>query len=57
MTVQRSFREISKDDVGEADQQSFLVSLGWSKAPDWGQLLESKRVMIISEAGAGKTYE
>lgn len=57
MAVQRSFREISKDKVGEADQQSFLVSLGWSKAPEWGQLLESKRVLIISEAGAGKTYE
>lgn len=57
MAVQRSFREISKDNVGEADQQSFLVSLGWSKAPEWGQLLKSKRVLIISEAGAGKTYE
>lgn len=55
--MQRSFREIFKDNVGEADQQSFLVSLGWSRAPEWGQLLESRRVLIISEAGAGKTYE
>ncbi|MCU7916793.1 MAG: ATP-binding protein [Candidatus Thiodiazotropha sp. (ex Epidulcina cf. delphinae)] len=31
--------------------------MGWSGAFDWDKLLESKRVLIISEAGAGKTYE
>lgn len=57
MAVDRSFRDISKDHISEADQQSFLVGLGWSKASGWDQLLKSKRVLIISEAGAGKTYE
>lgn len=34
-----------------------LVRMGWSGAFGWDKLLESKRVLIISEAGAGKTYE
>lgn len=57
MAVERSFRDISEDKLGEADQQAFLVSLGWSHSVGWGELLRSKRVLIISEAGAGKTYE
>lgn len=57
MAVQRSFRDIPEGKLDEAGQQSFLVSLGWSNAPGWDELLRSKRVLIISEAGAGKTYE
>lgn len=57
MTVQRSFHHIPEGHLGEADQQPFLVSLGWSNASGWNDLLLSKRVLIISEAGAGKTYE
>ena len=44
-------------EISEADQQSFLVSLGWSKGTTWRELLRSMRVLMISEAGAGKTYE
>jgi len=57
MAVERSFRNIPDGKLDQADQQSYLVSLGWSKAPGWDELLRSKRVLIISEAGAGKTYE
>lgn len=57
MTVERSFRDIPEGKLDEADQQSFLVSLGWSNAPGWDELLRSKRILIISEAGAGKTHE
>ena len=41
----------------DADKQAFLVSLGWSRGTTWEDLLRSKRVLVISEAGAGKTYE
>ncbi|TQF14188.1 ATP-binding protein [Myxococcus llanfairpwllgwyngyllgogerychwyrndrobwllllantysiliogogogochensis] len=34
-----------------------LVEKGWSGAFGWDKLLESQRVLIVSEAGAGKTYE
>lgn len=57
MVVERSFRDISEGKLDEASEQSFLVSLGWSNASGWDELLRSKRILIISEAGAGKTYE
>ncbi len=55
--IERTFQNIPKGHLSEADQQSFLVSLGWSSGTTWQDLLRSKRVLIISEAGAGKTYE
>ncbi|MCD6527290.1 MAG: ATP-binding protein, partial [Desulfuromonas sp.] len=55
--IERTFKNIQEDDLSNADQQSFLVNLGWSSDATWEDLLRSKRVLIISEAGAGKTYE
>ena len=55
--IERTFQNIPNEKISEADQQSFLVSLGWARGSSWDDLLQSKRVLIISEAGAGKTYE
>lgn len=55
--IERIFQDIPDGKLGEADQQAFLVSLGWSRGTTWDDLLRSRRVMMISEAGAGKTYE
>ena len=55
--IERTFQDIPEGKVSEADQQSFLVSLGWSRGATWDDLLQSKRILMISEAGAGKTYE
>jgi hypothetical protein len=55
--IERTFQNIRDKDLSDADQQSFLVSLGWSKGTTWEDLMRSKRVLMISEAGAGKTYE
>ena len=55
--LERTFQNIPEGKLSEADQQSFLVSLGWSRGTTWEDLLRSKRVLMISEAGAGKTYE
>lgn len=52
--IDRTFNDIPDGKVNDADQQSFLVSLGWSRGDRWNDLLSSKRVLIISEAGAGK---
>ena len=57
MAIQRAFNDIAPDKILEADQQSYLTSLGWSRASGWADILRSKRILIISEAGAGKTYE
>lgn len=55
--VERIFQDLSDCDIDSADQQAYLVKLGWSKGVSWESLLQSKRILIISEAGAGKTYE
>ena len=55
--IERTFQNIPEGKLSEADQQSFLVSLGWSRGTTWDELLRSRRVLMISEAGAGKTYE
>ncbi len=55
--IERTFIDIPDGKVTEADDQSFLIGLGWSRGDTWDDLLQSKRVLIISEAGAGKTHE
>ncbi|MFT8895724.1 MAG: hypothetical protein ABF968_02045 [Acetobacter sp.] len=55
--IKRTFQDIPKGKIGEADQQSFLASFGQMQGSTWDDLLRSKRVLLISEAGAGKTYE
>jgi len=55
--IERTFQDIPDGKIEDADQHEFLVSLGWSIGTSWGELLQSKRILIVSEAGAGKTYE
>lgn len=55
--IERSFQDIPDDKITEAEQIAFLMDLGWHKGSNWADLLKSKRILIISEAGAGKTYE
>lgn len=55
--IERNFQDVPEDRINEADQQSFLVDLGWSRGTTWQDLLHSRRVLMVSEAGAGKTYE
>ena len=55
--IERTFQNIPEGSLNETDQHSFLDSLGWSKGATWADLLRSRRVLLISEAGTGKTYE
>jgi hypothetical protein len=55
--IERTFQDIPDDKITEADQTAFLMDLGWHNGSKWDDLLRSARVLIISEAGAGKTYE
>ena len=57
MGIERTFQDIPEGKLEDVDQQVFLAELGWSRGSGWQDLLSSKRVLIISEAGAGKTYE
>lgn len=57
MAIQRTFQYIPEGKLSESNHQHALVKLGWSTGTGWKDLLRSKRVLIVSEAGAGKTYE
>lgn len=57
MAIKRTFQDIPLVDIGKADQQSYLSALASIRDTGWQDLLKSKRILIISEAGAGKTYE
>lgn len=55
--IQRIFCELSAKEIFDVEQMTTLVRMGLSGGFGWDKLLESQRVLIISEAGAGKTYE
>jgi hypothetical protein len=55
--IERTFKEIPEGKIEESDNHSYLVSLGLSSGKTWADLLKAKRILIVSEAGSGKTYE
>lgn len=52
--LDRTFRELGE---AEDDQSEYLALLGRSNHKSWSDLLEHRRVIILSEAGSGKTEE
>src|SRR5580700_1676406 len=56
-SIQRSFRDLSPAEVADIEKASVLVRDGWGGSFSWDELLRSDRILIVSEAGAGKTYE
>ncbi|PJG60796.1 ATP-binding protein [Aeromonas cavernicola] len=55
--IERIFQDIDEEQVVNADNPHFLIQLGWDDGASWDALLCSKRILLISEAGSGKTYE
>jgi hypothetical protein len=56
-SINRSFRDLSDEEVADIEKASALAKAGWTGSFGWNKLLRSQRVLIVSEAGAGKTYE
>jgi hypothetical protein len=56
-SIQRLFCDLSAAEVADIEKASVLVRVGWRGSFAWDELLRSDRVLIVSEAGAGKTYE
>ncbi|WP_375282927.1 NACHT domain-containing protein [Marinicauda pacifica] len=52
--LDRTFRELGEV---EDDQSEYLALLGRSNYKKWPDLLEYRRVIVLSEAGSGKTEE
>jgi hypothetical protein len=55
--IRRTFNDLSEEEIANVDRASIPDRMGWSDAFGWEELLKSRRVLIISEAGTGKTYE
>ena len=57
-SIKRTFRDLSDAEVADIEKASAFAGVGWSGTGfGWDELLQSQRVLIVSEAGAGKTYE
>jgi hypothetical protein len=55
--IARTFRDLSDKEIAEAESASLLAAWGRSHGFGWDGLLASRRILIVSEAGVGKTYE
>jgi hypothetical protein len=53
----RSFRDLSEKDLAEIEDASLWARWGLLHGSKWENLLTARRILIVSEAGAGKTYE
>lgn len=55
--IARTFRDLSDEEVADIEKASALARYGWRGGIGWDEVLRSPRVLLISEAGAGKTRE
>jgi hypothetical protein len=55
--ISRSFRDLSDKDFAEAEDASRWARWGLPAGFKWEDVLRARRILIVSEAGAGKTYE
>lgn len=53
----RTFRNLSREEITDPDKLEAYESMALGGRTDWDDLLRSKRVLIVSGAGAGKTHE
>src|SRR5258708_4678237 len=54
--LKRTFQDLTDAEMDDVDG-SFLRTRGWYGAVSWSDLYRSKRILIVSEAGVGKTHE
>lgn len=55
--IQRRFFDLDDKMLADFDRPSLWRAFGASASCDWIELLKSPRVLLISEAGSGKTHE
>lgn len=55
--IKRSFVDLTDDEVEDVEHQALLRDLGLRKRLDWDALLQSRRILLLSEAQSGKTFE
>ncbi|WP_035853815.1 NACHT domain-containing protein [Deefgea rivuli] len=55
--IKRIFCELSDEALKDIERTQIFTHLAGYNALDWSKLLNSSRILIIAEAGSGKTYE
>jgi hypothetical protein len=53
----RTFRDLSDKEVADIERASLLTRWSMSHGSGWEDLLKARRILIVAEAGAGKTFE
>jgi hypothetical protein len=56
-SIKRMFRDLPDAEVADVERVFARTRLGTSVGFGWDELLCSQRILIVSESGAGKTYE
>ncbi|KAB0567776.1 ATP-binding protein [Pseudomonas palleroniana] len=55
--IRRAFGTLSQEKAADIENLILRDQLGLTPTIDWDELLKSMRVLIVSEAGTGKTFE
>lgn len=55
--LQRRFRPLTSSELDEPDRLSLLESLGRTADMKWSELLAHQQIVLLAEAGSGKTRE
>src|SRR5438874_624650 len=57
VTVSRRFRELTDAEVKDPETLLLLADAGLLKGLTWADVLQRPRVVLLAEAGSGKTFE
>lgn len=55
--IARSFFDLSEKDLEEAEQIASIRRAGFGRSAGWDDVLQSRLIILMSEAQSGKTYE
>lgn len=56
-TIRRAFRDLSTEQVDDAEKALLLRHSLFSKSSHWEDILQSRLIILLSEAQSGKSYE
>jgi len=57
INLSRRFRDLSKEELAEPEILASLNDLDYLPSLEWPELLNHPRVLLLAEAGSGKTWE
>ena len=56
-SLERTFQDLSDKELADIEKAASYARHGWSKGITWHEILEFRRILIVAEAGLGKTHE